>query len=247
MRRPSKKESRFAGRIRTSIMGLLEVRLLERARKRGEEGIINFLDRLGEKWGSRVIPIEEPVEAKGCVVPGHDLRSMIDRALVSSIETCYCRTTHKNCDNPTQTCIGLSFGESYSAVSKRPPGKTVKRQQAIDLVEQCHERGLIHQTVFYPSPEYFYVICNCCTCCCIPLNRMQRFGRSDSVTASDFCIQWNKDLCSECLACLERCHFGAIRLEKGLLTVEPDTCYGCGLCVTTCPRGALALKIRRSS
>ena len=249
MRIPSDKDTRIAGRLRTSVMGLLEVRLFERARRRSEKSgndeTLSLLDRLGEKWGSRIIPIEEPVAADGRIIPGHDLRSMIDRALISSFDECYCRKTHQNCDHPQQTCIGLTFGESYGAVTRRPPGKTVKRQRAIELVEECHERGLIQQTVFYPSPEYFYVICNCCTCCCIPLNRMQRFGKSYSVAASDYVVSWKKEQCSECLACLDRCHFGAVKLNGGTLSVDADACYGCGLCISTCLRNALELKLRK--
>jgi Fe-S-cluster-containing hydrogenase component 2 len=34
--------------------------------------------------------------------------------------------------------------------------------------------------------------------------------------------------------CVERCHFGANALVKGISEVNPAKCYGCGLCVSTC-------------
>jgi NAD-dependent dihydropyrimidine dehydrogenase PreA subunit len=48
----------------------------------------------------------------------------------------------------------------------------------------------------------------------------------------------------ECGECVERCHFGARRLDEGALAYDPEQCYGCGLCVTTCPAGAVGLELR---
>ncbi|MEW5721872.1 MAG: 4Fe-4S binding protein [Thermodesulfobacteriota bacterium] len=52
------------------------------------------------------------------------------------------------------------------------------------------------------------------------------------------------DECTGCGVCVDRCPFGARRLEENGLIYEPERCYGCGLCVTTCPTGAAVLAER---
>jgi len=42
-------------------------------------------------------------------------------------------------------------------------------------------------------------------------------------------------------SCVLRCVFGARVLGNGLLAYDEARCYGCGLCVTTCPERAISL------
>lgn len=41
--------------------------------------------------------------------------------------------------------------------------------------------------------------------------------------------------------CRDRCQMGAISLDGGPSVVDLGACIGCGLCVTTCPSGAMRL------
>jgi Pyruvate/2-oxoacid:ferredoxin oxidoreductase delta subunit len=245
MRHPGDDEKKFLGRLRTSIMGLREVAILEKGREKeereGGDERKKFFEKLGDSWGSRIIPIERSISVETVIIPGEDLNSLVERALVVGLSECYCRTRYKNCDHPTMTCVNLSFGESFSSVRGRAPFERASLSKVKSVIAECHERGLIHQTIFYPSPEYFYTICNCCDCCCIPLNNRKKYGMENSVVTSRYRIAWDKDKCGECLSCLSRCHFEACAIIDGGLNFDTDKCYGCGLCVTTCPRNALKL------
>lgn len=50
------------------------------------------------------------------------------------------------------------------------------------------------------------------------------------------------ELCVACETCLERCHFGALRMEDGSAVVKAEKCMGCGLCLVTCPEEAIHLE-----
>jgi len=242
---------RLFGRLRASLMGLLEVRLLEHARKKGEktgrDEYRGFFDGLGESWGSRVSPLGASIMPGVRILAGEEMYSLLERGLLAGTSSCYCRSTFKNCDNPIETCIGVSFGESFSALRSRAPFKRAKSSRLRSLIEQCDELGLVHQTIFYPSPEYFYVVCNCCPCCCLSFRNLRSYGRQSGIVASEFIAVWDRSRCAHCGRCVSRCHFGARRVIDGEIAYEREKCYGCGLCVPTCPRGALSLARRRDA
>ena len=47
--------------------------------------------------------------------------------------------------------------------------------------------------------------------------------------------------------CLERCQMEALRAEDDRVALDADRCIGCGLCVSTCPSGALTLQRKPGS
>jgi len=57
-------------------------------------------------------------------------------------------------------------------------------------------------------------------------------------------IQWDKDLCISCGACVSLCNVGALFFQKSDYGVFYDEkkCVQCGLCVDACPRGAITKK-----
>ncbi len=55
-----------------------------------------------------------------------------------------------------------------------------------------------------------------------------------------------------CQDCLERCPFGALTQDGSTVAIhgqtvrqvqlEPQACWGCGLCATTCPEAAISMR-----
>ena len=56
-------------------------------------------------------------------------------------------------------------------------------------------------------------------------------------------LSFNAERCSLCGVCVEKCPFGALRMEKSGIKVG-DNCRMCGLCVRLCPERALRFEQR---
>ena len=61
----------------------------------------------------------------------------------------------------------------------------------------------------------------------------------------------NQDDCDGCQNCLDRCLFDAIEMvktegsKKLKAVVDPEMCFGCGVCVVGCDQAALKMKTVR--
>ena len=55
-------------------------------------------------------------------------------------------------------------------------------------------------------------------------------------------IRADRDRCTGCGLCTERCPFGALSLDGGeTIGVDPTRCHGCGICCAECPAKAIQL------
>lgn len=195
------------------------------------------------KWGGRVVPLNVNIPVETKYLPTQEILEILNRAKVMAIGECYCRKKHKNCNNPTHTCIILGLGSErslYDIPYRKIVHKHVSREQLVELLEDCDNRGLVHQLVFFPEPHYFYVICNCCPCCCTILHNYKRF-LSPRIVSSDFIEQTNENMCKSCGTCAKICPFNARLVTNGKLTVDRLKCFGCGICVRKCPEYAIKL------
>ena len=90
-------------------------------------------------------------------------------------------------------------------------------------------------------------ICCCCGCCCGVLRTLKKYPRPADIVSSAFRVSVDRDSCDGCGVCLERCQMDALRLEDDRVSADLDRCIGCGLCVTTCPTGSLILERKPAS
>jgi ferredoxin len=230
------------------LMGIVEVPILNDAVKtnggRGDAYTFAKIRMLGEKlnWGTRIVPIGKAIRPDITIIPIQDFEELLCRAKVRGIGQCWCRTTFKNCNRPTDTCIYLSFGEYLPDLLERDGHiAKVSRQEIREVIQRAEDAGLVHELIRAGDDESFYVICNCCPCCCAGLRGLIEFG-NNMVVKSDFLSEVN-DNCIGCGTCLKRCHFSARTVEGGRCIVETEKCFGCGLCATGCPnRGTFLIK-----
>lgn len=61
-------------------------------------------------------------------------------------------------------------------------------------------------------------------------------------TALKFIAIVDAEKCAGCGICLDTCPTGAILLEE-VAQIDPKRCIGCGRCVERCPQGALSLRL----
>jgi ferredoxin len=117
------------------------------------------------------------------------------------------------------------------------------RAEALALLAAEHARGHVHTAWFKEAlGERFYVICNCCACCCAGIEMMRRHG-VPFLASSGYVARLDADRCRDCGRCATVCAFAALGPDEGRPQIDPETCMGCGVCVDTCPAGALSLAL----
>ena len=196
-------------------------------------------------YGSKIIPLNTKVETGlPTIAPTEEILDIIRRVPKISIGYCYCRVKNKNCDNPIWTCIHIGTAKHIEELGKKIPLKSSSIEEVEELLHKTEELGLVHQLLTAPSPEYIYVICNCCPCCCVMLQNTMKFHLHGVVQPSNFIAEFDPSSCITCGVCVQRCYFSALKLIDNKIDYNEQNCVGCGLCSSACPENALKL-IRR--
>ncbi|MFW9972177.1 MAG: hypothetical protein ACFFDF_18465, partial [Candidatus Odinarchaeota archaeon] len=184
------------GKLLSSLIGVFELYILELLRRIDRRfkiysmGIINKYLLRG-RWGGKVVPMARNIDFDAKFIPSQEILEIVKRSNVVGISWCYCRMVQRkynepNCENPIYSCIHLSFGKSlYEIPFKSHNLRKVSKKKIEELLEECDKRGLIHQLIYFPNPQFYYIICNCCPCCCVVLNRFLKYG-SPQMIKSDF-------------------------------------------------------------
>jgi ferredoxin len=121
------------------------------------------------------------------------------------------------------------------------------RRSTSRLIDQQEALDILKQAdefglVLQPSnSKEAAFICCCCGCCCAVLRNIKRHPKPASIVSTPFMLTTNPSTCTGCGICIDRCQMEALRLELEKAVVNADRCIGCGLCVSTCPTNSLAL------
>ncbi len=170
-----------------------------------------------------------------------------------SLSICYCR--HKaehleeECDAPQETCLSLNGAAEY--IARRNFGRTVEHAEALDILVECRESGLVQLADnVQRRPAY---VCNCCGCCCGQLSAINEFDLQ-AVVPSGYEASSDHERCNGCSRCSRACPIGAVtmipqrvaRKRKNTLVpvVDAERCIGCGVCVGACKRDAMHMEAR---
>ena len=239
------------GKLLSSIFGVFEYFILEFFRKLDRKFdfyTMGFVNRyiLKGRWGGRVVPLNLNIDVNTKFSTSQEILEILKRSNVAAIGKCYCRSTQRkydkpNCDHPIYSCIHLGVGKSlYEVLYKSNNLKKVSKEEIEDLLLESDRRGLVHQLIYFPNPQFYYVVCNCCPCCCVVLNKFIKYGAPHMIK-SDFVAKTDLDKCTNCGTCEKWCYFGSRKLIADKLNVNSQKCFGCGICVSKCPNKAISL------
>ena len=129
---------------------------------------------VADTWGGKV--------EGGYLLTTDEAEEIVDIAEGLALGPCACRAVFRNCDNPVNTEIMLGLSRNVF-IEERPHNyREITRQEARDVLEQCHRRGLIPTIV--KCRQDFYAICNCCSCCCVPLRLSKQYGIGNALARS---------------------------------------------------------------
>ena len=104
---------------------------------------------------------------------------------------CDCRTVFRNCHNPVNTEIMVGLSRNVFIKERKHEYREITKQEARDILGQCHQSGLIHTLV--KCRQDFYAICNCCSCCCVPLRLNKNYGIGNALTRNDDIVREFKE------------------------------------------------------
>lgn len=192
----------------------------------------------------RVIPVQESIDFEMEVFPFEKASDLLENALSWGVRDCICRVQKEligdPCDHPKENC--LVFAPVEGAFDNSDVERAIDKQEALKILHEAEDAGLVHTTGNYQDPNYY--ICNCCTCSCGILRSVAEFNNITGIARSDFLAAVDEDLCTACGDCFERCQFNALNVDGPVCEVDSTFCVGCGLCVPVCPDDALLL-VRR--
>ncbi|MGD2144678.1 MAG: 4Fe-4S binding protein [Anaerolineae bacterium] len=192
----------------------------------------------------RVIPIEESIPFELEIFPYERASDLLENASSWGVRDCICRVQQrlleKGCDHPVENC--LVFAPAEGAFDRSDVDRAITKAEALRILREAEESGLVHSTGNYREPHYY--ICNCCTCCCGILRGVAEFGVPTAVAKANFRAAVSTPECIGCGDCLDRCQFGALALLDDVCRVDLSRCVGCGVCAIACPTEALTLERR---
>lgn len=104
-----------------------------------------------------------------------------------AVTRCDCRRVFRNCDHPLD--VEILLGPSRHVFLEEMPhdAHEITREEARNILQDCHRRGLIH-TIAKCRGD-FYAICNCCNCCCLPLRLSKQYGIGNALVRHKDIVQ----------------------------------------------------------
>ena len=201
---------------------------------------------LAEQWRNqktqqlRVIPISKSIPNQMQVMPYEHAETIIRQQSKIVVAPCICRREHdmsgSGCGKPLEVCLVFGSGGFY--YEKNGLGREITRDEALDLLRQGAEAGLVLQP---GNSQKVLNMCMCCGCCCQVLKNLKTLPQPASVINNSYVAWVDEEACVACGICAERCPMDAMTVEE-TARVDLDRCIGCGVCTLTCEAQAIGLR-----
>ncbi|MBR4448141.1 4Fe-4S binding protein [Methanobrevibacter sp.] len=199
------------------------------------------------------ISVNKKIESEGSeFLPTEIIKEVIKRSNdIVIMDSCLCRTSNQCKDYPHD--IGCIFLGPTTRKIPKNIGHKATVEEALNQVDMADAAGLSHiigrnkiDTVWMNvrPGKGLLTICHCCPCCCLwkvypnlDKDISNKLEKLDGVS-----VKLHEDNCRLCEKCLDDvCMFQAISLKDNKITIDNDTCKGCGLCVNTCKFDAITI------
>jgi len=194
----------------------------------------------------RTIPVGESIEPHLEALPYEQVNELVKAHDRFAVAPCICRR-HANmrgngCEAPEESCLMFDEWADYYVRDGR--GRSIELSEVKEILFRADAANLVLQPT---NSKDIAAICCCCGCCCGILKGLQHHPRPAEAVASSFIAQLDSGTCDGCWDCLERCQMQALTEDGDCVSLKEDKCIGCGLCVTTCPSGALTMVRKHDS
>jgi Pyruvate/2-oxoacid:ferredoxin oxidoreductase delta subunit len=206
----------------------------------------------------RTVIVDRPIDTEAKVLPYELASGLIKGNEKIAIGYCNCRIRERKCNHRIDCCILLGVSADIVVrMSKNIPGarpvKYASEEEALKVLYECFEEGLVASTMNNANPEQCGVICMCCTCCCHVLGgyakNLTGWGNPYVTMKSNFAPRVDEAKCNKCGRCIDLCPVNARwrhwphkpDLSDDFIFFEEDRCLGCGICALNCPKEALTM------
>lgn len=120
-----------------------------------------------------------------------EANQIVDSSDGLALGPCTCRTVFQNCNHPINAEIMLSVGRNIFIDQRPHDYQEITKGQAKEILRRCHLNGLIHTII--KCHQDFYAICNCCSCCCVPLRLNKQYGIGNAVVRKSGIVEEVKE------------------------------------------------------
>ena len=222
--------------------------------------IIMMDDPQKEHTGGTVINLNVDLsdKAESVVVPYDLVIHALEKAdYIGAAHKCLCRTAH-NCKHYPAGLGCLFLGKSGRSAVAHGIADEVSKEEAIARVDKAAELGLACMSLWVEIEQLVWglrndemcdmvEICFCCPCCCMVMNLCKATSRDirDRFKPSGFTATVDHGKCIGCYKCMATvCPQDAlqVRASDGKVTVNQETCFGCGYCKQACPTDAIKIR-----
>jgi Fe-S-cluster-containing hydrogenase component 2 len=208
----------------------------------------------------RVLPVEKTIQPDSAstlvevnaavpdprqVLPLDVISEMLKGVELIAVSNCYCRSAKQivgdPCEHPLETCF--YFDELAQMKLQTDYARQIDYDEAMGILYDCETHGLVHNVS--NCEGQIQTLCNCCECSCAVLKAWTR-GMRNTTAPSRYVVSLDTELCTLERVCLEACPVEALNVLDEVLVIDDGECLGCGLCIPSCPKGALHLSLRKS-
>jgi len=180
-------------------------------------------------------------------LPLDELDEYLSKSKKFRIVPCDCRNLKDACDKPRETCI--RFDDN---ITDRTFGREITKEEAKEIIINANKKGLMLQVNADWRENGAAGVCNCCACCCYPVRAALEFNSKGKFPIVEYLAIYDESTCTHCGRCVKRCYFGVFtfgneeveingKLRKKI-KYEPEKCWGCGLCSTSCPTKSIVMQ-----
>ena len=203
------------------------------------------------------LDVDVDLEVPTTVIPFKLAREIVlDDNPTIAIGKCGCRNAMpedevKCLPYPYEACMFIGDPAASFIAEHGDMFRKIDSEEAVRILEDFHERGFTHQAYFKTDCNGFYAICNCCSCCCPSVNRINMVLDGampfTNVVGSGL-VAVIGDECIGCGECVEQCKYHAINLNENEDRSEIifERCMGCGVCVAQCPTEVITMRAEPS-
>ncbi len=203
--------------------------------------------KLEKSAPGRKVPVDREITHVTAVIPYQEMKQLILDTEYIAAGTCVCRhqgnLIGKPSSEPLNVC--MVFGESAKFACERGFTKMLSKEEALKRLDEAEEAGLVHNYANTPG-QYTNLLCNCCGCHCWIIKGAANSPAPSRMVNARYLVHINKDDCTACEACIDRCWMKALKMENDKLTRDEERCIGCGVCMWACPTEALYLEPREA-